>query len=220
LPQWVLDLPPYGCLNIHASLLPRWRGAAPIQRAIEAGDKETGVTIMQMDAGLDTGDMLMVEKTSINQDTTAAHLHDSLAEMGSRLIVRALKTLETGKVSRTKQAEEGVTYAAKLDKKEAPLDLSLSAEKLTNRIHAFNPVPGATLALPGLSEPVKVWRAIAMPDTCLAEPGSIVSTSSAGIDLATGQGILRLLELQRAGGKRQTAAVFLQGWSWEKSAKS
>ena len=213
LPQWVLDLPSRGCLNIHASLLPRWRGAAPIQRAIEAGDAETGITIMQMDAGLDTGDMLACEAIPIRSDHTAARLHDELAALGGRLIVQTLDDLACGRARATPQPAEGVTYAAKLDKAEAALDLSCDATTLARRIHAFNPVPGATLRLPGLPEPVKVWRAEALPEAVAQEPGAILAATPSGIDVATGKGVLRLLELQKAGGKRQPVDVFVRGWS-------
>lgn len=213
LPQWVLDLPRYGCLNIHASLLPRWRGAAPIQRAIESGDSQTGVTIMQMDIGLDTGDMLLVESLPINAADNAASLHDKLAEQGARLIVEALQALPQAVLKRTPQPEQGVTYAAKLDKAEAALDLSQPAQLLARRIRAFNPAPGATITLAGITEPVKVWNAICVDRTQDATPGQILQTSEHGIDIACAEGTLRLLELQRAGGKRQPAAVFIQGWS-------
>lgn len=213
LPQWVLSLPRYGCLNIHASLLPKWRGAAPIQRAIESGDSHTGVTIMQMDIGLDTGDMLLVESLPILASDNAATLHDKLAEQGSRLIVEALRALPHNTMTRTAQPERGVTYAAKLDKAEAALDLTQSAEILARRIRAFNPAPGATIVLPGLNEPVKVWSAVSLDNTPHATIGQVIQRSEQGIDIACAQGTLRLLELQRAGGKRQPAAVFIQGWS-------
>ncbi len=213
LPQWVLSLPRYGCLNIHASLLPRWRGAAPIQRAIEAGDSQTGVTIMQMDIGLDTGDMLLVEPLPIESTDNAATLHDKLAKQGSRLIIEALHALQKNALTRTPQPEQGVTYAAKLDKAEAALDLTQSAERLARRIRAFNPAPGATVLLPGINEPVKVWNAICVDDRTHSLTGAVLQKSELGIDIACAQGTLRLLELQRAGGKRQPAAVFIQGWS-------
>ncbi|SAI67340.1 methionyl-tRNA formyltransferase [Bordetella ansorpii] len=213
LPQWTLTLPQRGCLNIHASLLPRWRGAAPIQRAIEAGDARTGVTIMQMDEGLDTGDMLLEHVVPIGPRQTAAELHDALAEAGGRAIVEALAALQDGGLTARKQPEEGVTYAAKLDKAEAALDLTQSAEVLARRIRAFNPVPGATLRLPGLADPVKVWRAQALPEQAAdAEPGHVLRASPQGVDVATAAGVLRLLELQKAGGKRQPVEVFVQGW--------
>jgi len=219
LPRWTLDLPARGCLNIHASLLPRWRGAAPIQRAIEAGDAQTGVTIMQMDEGLDTGDMLWQCTVPIGETDTAAQLHDALARTGGEAIVAALAALQAGSLTATPQPEEGVnsgiTYAAKLTKAEALLDCRQPAALLARRVRAFNPVPGATIALPGLAEPVKVWRACAvpnMPDAADHKPGHILRAAPAGIDVATGQGVLRLLELQKAGGKRQAVEVFVRGW--------
>ena len=213
LPSWVLTTPRYGCLNIHASLLPRWRGAAPIQRAIEAGDTQTGVTIMQMDEGLDTGDMLLVESLVISDTETAATLHDRLAEQGARLIVTALRALPHGTLAALAQPPEGAIYASKLDKAEAALDFTQSAAQLARRIRAFNPAPGATLKLPEIEEPVKVWNAVALTATGRqAEPGTVIGASPEGLDIATAQGILRLTELQRAGGKRQSAAAFIQGW--------
>jgi methionyl-tRNA formyltransferase len=214
LPSWVLTTPRYGCLNIHASLLPRWRGAAPIQRAIEAGDTQTGVTIMQMDEGLDTGAMLLVESLAITDTETAATLHDKLAEQGARLIVAALHALPEGTLAAQAQPAEGAIYASKLDKAEAALDFTQSAEQLARRIRAFNPAPGATLKLPEIEEPVKVWNAVALTATGKqAAPGTVIGASPEGLDIATAQGVLRLTELQRAGGKRQTAAAFIQGWA-------
>ena len=212
LPQWVLDLPRLGCLNIHASLLPRWRGAAPIQRAIEAGDARTGVTIMQMDAGLDTGDCLLESEVPIGPQQTAAELHDVLAETGARAIVQALEALAQGTLPARPQPAEGATYAAKLDKAEAALDCAQPAAVLARRVRAFNPVPGATLRLPGLADPVKVWRAQALDASARGEPGSVMAAGPQGIDIATAQGVLRLLEVQKAGGKRQPADVFVRGW--------
>ena len=212
LPQWVLDLPRLGCLNIHASLLPRWRGAAPIQRAIEAGDARTGVTIMQMDQGLDTGDMLLERVVPISDETNAAQLHDALALAGGEAIVEALEALAKGALTPRKQPEAGVTYAAKLDKAEAALDCVQPAELLARRVRAFNPVPGATIRLPGLPDAVKVWRAQALDEATTAAPGSVVRVDAAGVDIATGKGVLRLLELQKAGGKRQPVDVFVRGW--------
>lgn len=212
LPQWTLSLPRFGCLNIHASLLPRWRGAAPIQRAIEAGDHQTGVTIMQMDVGLDTGDMLIVESLPILATDNASSLHDKLAAQGARLIIDALKALARGTLTHTAQPGAGVTYAAKIDKAEAALDLTQPAEILARRIRALNPAPGATLLLPGITDPVKIWHAISIDDTPHATPGLVLNKSGAGIDIACAQGTLRLLELQRAGGKRQPVEVFIQGW--------
>jgi methionyl-tRNA formyltransferase len=208
LPQWVLDTPAKGCLNIHASLLPRWRGAAPIHRAIEAGDAETGVTIMQMDAGLDTGDMLLMETLPIAADDSTARLHDKLAALGGRMIVDALAQLP--QLKRTPQPTEGVTYAHKIEKHEALIDWTLPAEVLARRVRAFDPFPGA-LTHHGRDN-LKVWAAEAEPEAAEASPpGTVLEASAGGVRVATGQGVLRLTELQRAGGKRLPAAAFLQG---------
>ena len=212
LPAWTLQLPPRGCLNIHASLLPRWRGAAPIQRAIEAGDVETGVTIMQMDEGLDTGDMLLERRVPIGDTASAAQLHDALAVAGGEAIVQALQAAQIGGLTSQPQPAEGVTYAAKLDKAEAALDCSQSAVLLARRVRAFNPAPGATVRLPGLDAPVKVWRAQALDVPVKQAPGTLLQATAEGIDIATGDGVLRLLELQKAGGKRQPVDVFVRGW--------
>lgn len=212
LPEWVLALPSYGCFNIHASLLPRWRGAAPIQRAIEAGDDQTGVTIMLMDAGLDTGAMLFTRALPITAQHSAAVLHDELAALGAKAIVQAIDELQRGTLVSQPQPQEGVTYAAKLDKAESPLDFSESAAVLARRIRAFDPVPGATLHLPGLAEPVKAWQALAIDTSHGGAPGDVLQADAQGIDIATADGVLRLLELQKAGGKRQPVAAFVQGW--------
>jgi len=223
LPAWVLQTPSLGCLNIHASLLPRWRGAAPIQRAIEAGDTQTGITIMQMDQGLDTGAMLLVDTLDIDARDTAVTLHDKLAAQGARLIVEALQALPSGRLTPIAQPPIGASYASKLDKAEAALLLNEPAELLARRVRAFNPAPGATIRLPGLNEPIKVWDAIALPtdpttthstlQSDAHDVAHVLSASADGIDIATGQGILRLLEVQKPGGKRQTAAAFISGWS-------
>jgi len=212
LPRWVLDLPRHGCLNIHASLLPRWRGAAPIQRAIDAGDAETGITIMQMDEGLDTGNMLLRRTLPITPEHTAASLHDDLAALGAQAIVEALRRLEDGSLTGTPQDAAVATYAAKLEKSEAPLDFTQPAEALARRVRAFNPFPGATAALSGLDGPVKVWKAVALAQPAKGRPGEVESASADGIDIAAADGVLRILELQKAGGKRQAAATFIQGW--------
>lgn len=205
LPQAVLDMPRYGCLNIHASLLPRWRGAAPIQRAIEAGDPETGVTIMQMDAGLDTGAMLMAESLKVGAGETAGELHDRLATLGARLIVAALAQHDA--LTPVAQPASGVTYAAKISKAEASLDWAQPADVLARKIRAFNPFPGATLDLAG--ETVKIWRAQAVAGS--GNPGQILAANTEGIVIATGHGALRLTELQKPGGRRITSAEFLRG---------
>ena len=211
LPQWTLDLPPRACLNIHASLLPRWRGAAPIHRAIEAGDAETGITIMQMDAGLDTGDMLLVRSMPIALDATTATLHDQLAAMGGECIVQALAQPDA--LVRTPQPTEGITYAHKIEKAEAALDWALPAEVLARRIRAFDPFPGMTVPLVhnGATEVLKLWAAAAEPLAQAAAPGTVVQADASGVRVACGQGQLCLTQLQRPGGKRLSAADFLRG---------
>src|SRR3546814_894883 len=165
-----------------------------------------------MDAGLDTGDMLLVNALPISDDDTAASLHDSLAVLGAQSLLQALNMLRAGTLVATPQPETGVTYAAKLLKSEAALDFSLPAAVLARRVRAFNPVPGATLALPGLDGPVKIWRAQALDGPATVAPGEIQAVTPQGIDVATGDGALRLLELQKAGGKKQPVAAFVQGW--------
>ncbi len=210
LPQWVLDLPPKGCINIHASLLPRWRGAAPIHRAIEAGDAQTGITIMQMDAGLDTGDMLLVRTAAIGPSDTTAALHDRLASLGGMAVVQALSELDH--LKRQPQASAGVSYAHKIEKTEAALDWTLSADVLARRIRAFDPFPGMTVPLHTAhgTETLKLWHAQAEPYAGAAEPGSVLQADASGIRLACGQGQLCVTQLQRPGGKRLTAADFLR----------
>ena len=211
LPQWVLDSPRLGCLNIHASLLPRWRGAAPIHRAIEAGDAQTGVTIMQMDAGLDTGDMLLKEALPVRDDETTGSLHDRVAALGGRLIVEGLELAACGGLKATPQPGEGVTYAHKIEKSEAAMDWNLSAEVLARRVRAFNPFPGAATALAG--DAIKVWAAHADDNASGGLPGEVLAADADGIRVATGAGVLVLIELQRAGGKRLPAADFLRGFA-------
>ena len=211
LPQWVLDLPRLGCLNIHASLLPRWRGAAPIHRAIEAGDAETGVTIMQMDAGLDTGDMLLRERVAIAPGDTTATLHDQLASLGGRMIVEALELAACGGLRPVRQPAEGATYAHKIEKAEAAVDWSQPASTIERRIRAFDPFPGATGTVNG--ETVKLWRARAVPGRGTVAPGTVVAVDEHGVGVACGDGgRLEITELQRPGGKRLAAAEFLRGF--------
>jgi len=207
LPQWVLDLPPRGCLNIHGSLLPRWRGAAPIHRAIEAGDERTGITIMQMDAGLDTGDMLLAESVAIAPDETTDTLHDRLAALGGRLIVEALELAACGGLQPAPQPAEGVSYAHKIDKAEAAIDWALPAAAIERRIRAFDPFPGASAQLSG--EVIKLWRAQVVSGR--GAPGTVLAITDDGITVACGDAALQLTELQRPGGKRLPARQFLQG---------
>ena len=211
LPQWVLTLPRLGCLNIHASLLPRWRGAAPIHRAIEAGDVETGITIMQMDEGLDTGDMLLVERLPIAPRDTTATLHDKLAVLGGRLIVEALELAACGGMTARPQPEEGVIYAHKIEKAEAEIDWSLPCEAIERRIRAFDPFPGAVSHLG--EEPLKCWSAqIALEiEAGTHAPGTVLAVDESGPVVACGQGALRITQLQKPGGKRLAAREFLSG---------
>ena len=206
LPQAVLEIPSRGCLNIHASLLPRWRGAAPIQRAILAGDHETGITIMQMDAGLDTGAMLLQKHLAIARDDTAGSLHDKLAALGADSIVEALSCLDT----LTPQAQDSAhaTYAAKLSKAEAALDWSRPADALARCVRAYNPVPGAHTLWQGMA--IKIWQA-SVETARSGSPGEVLAADERGIVVACGNQALRLIELQSAGGKRLSAAAFLAG---------
>lgn len=208
LPQAVLDIPRHGCLNIHASLLPRWRGAAPIQRAILAGDRETGITIMRMDAGLDTGPMLLAGATPIGPEDTAGTLHDRLAAMGGKLIVDALARLERGDLAETPQPAEGATYAPKLDRAEAAIDWTRDASALDRAVRAFSPVPGVSANFRGT--PLKIWRV--RPGPGRGAPGSVLAAGPGGVHVACGEGALILLELQKPGGKRLPAAEFLRGF--------
>lgn len=212
LPQTVLDIAPCGALNIHASLLPRWRGAAPVQRAILAGDGETGVCIMQMDAGLDTGAVLKRRSLPIGADDTAGTLLERLTAMGAHLIVEAIAALDiSGKAPAAAAAQptEGVTYAAKIHKHEARLDWTEPAQLVARKIRAFNPAPGAVTRIKGVD--VKIWRAL--PCEGAGVPGEILSLENGAVHVACAQGALQLLELQRAGGKRQPADEFVRGLS-------
>ncbi|MBG6246000.1 methionyl-tRNA formyltransferase [Candidatus Symbiopectobacterium sp. 'North America'] len=199
LPQAVLDMPRLGCINVHGSLLPRWRGAAPIQRALWAGDTETGVTIMQMDAGLDTGAMLHKLSCPITPQDTSASLYDRLAELGPQGLLTTLASLAQGTAVAEKQNDSLATYAEKLSKEEAKLDWSLSAEQLERCIRAFNPWPVSYITID--EQPVKVWKASALDADHSAQPGTIISADKQGIQVATAQGVLNLLQLQPAGKK-------------------
>lgn len=215
LPPWLLDemnARGPGCLNIHASLLPRWRGAAPIQRAIEAGDAETGVTIMQMDEGLDTGDMLLVERLPIAADATSASLHDELAALGARLIVDALRRAGRGALRPVPQPAEGVSYAHKIEKAEAVVDWTQPAPVIERRVRAFDPFPGASTMLG--STALKLWGARVEPGESQPEaaPGIVLAVAEDGVRVACGEGALCLTELQRAGGRRLPVREFLAGF--------
>lgn len=212
LPAEVLAIPRHGCINIHASLLPRWRGAAPIQRAIEAGDTETGITIMQMDEGLDTGPMLLARAIPIGPEETAGSLHDRLAELGAELVVEALAGLAAGTLVATPQPSEGATYARRIEKSESRIDWREPAEVLARRMRAFDPVPGMHSTLPGIEGPIKFWAARARPAApgeAGARPGEILPGE--GLAIACGEGVLEVLELQRAGGRRLGPGEFLKG---------
>jgi methionyl-tRNA formyltransferase len=212
LPRSTLDIKP--CINIHGSLLPRWRGAAPIHRAIEAGDRETGVTIMQMEEGLDTGPMLLIERVAIGAADTTATLHDKLAALGGLMIVDALRKLERGELPAEPQPEQGVTYAAKISKEEARLDFALPADVLARKVRAFNPFPGAQGVVGGVT--VKFWQAEAIDGAANPTPGKVLSADAQhGIVVACGEGTLRLTELQKPGGKRLAAAEFLKSFRLE-----
>lgn len=215
LPPSVLAIPKYGCLNIHASLLPRWRGAAPIHRAIEAGDAETGITIMQMDEGLDTGAMLQMERVPLSSGDTTGSLHDRLAVLGGTMIVDVLQKLQRNELpSAVPQPHDGITYASKISKEEAALDFSDSAEVLARKIRAFNPFPGALGIFNGV--PVKIWNAEAAPSSPLNNPGQILAADAqSGVLVVCGEGVLRLTELQKPGGKRLPAAEFIKGFHME-----
>jgi methionyl-tRNA formyltransferase len=209
LPRATLDIKP--CINIHGSILPRWRGAAPIHRAIEAGDTETGVTIMEMEEGLDTGPMLTMERIAITDEDTTGSLHDKLAALGGRMIVDALRQMADDGLQAVPQPEDGVTYAAKISKDEAKLDWSLPAVALARKVRAFNPFPGAQ----GLAGDVaiKIWQA--QPVEGAGRPGTVLAADAQGIVVACGTGALRLTALQKPGGKRLAAAEFLKGFSFD-----
>jgi len=212
LPPALLRLPPRGCVNVHASLLPRWRGAAPIQRALLAGDSQTGISIMQMDEGLDTGAILLQEPLTIAEDDTAGTLHDKLAALGARLIVRAL---EIPLVPRRQDASSA-TYATRIAKGDADVDWGRPAQEIERLVRAFNPAPGAQTRLDGAG--LKIWRARAGPAIAAVPPGTIHAADADGIVVACGTGTLRILELQRAGGRRLPAQAFLAGFRLARGA--
>jgi len=208
LPRAVLDIPALGCWNIHASLLPRWRGAAPIQRAIEAGDRETGVCIMQMDEGLDTGPVLSRVRVPLNGRETGGSLHDTLAAAGARALVECVQRLVDGEPPRAEpQPAEGACYARKLEKSEARIDWRDPAALIERRVRAFDPWPVAWCTIDG--ERTRVWSSAALGHAHDREPGTVLAAGSGGIDVATGEGVLRILELQRPGKRRMSAADYL-----------
>lgn len=208
LPKVVLNIPHYGCLNIHGSLLPRWRGAAPIQRAILAGDKETGITIMQMDAGLDTGDMLLIERIPIEHEDTTLTLHDKLCALGARCIVEALVHLSQGKLVAMAQDDALSCYAPKIKKTEAEIDWQLSANQINQVVRAFNPSPGAFARIQG--SVLKIWQAKVIAKGS-GQPGEITAVTRESITVACGEGALQLDMLQKAGGRKLTTMAFLAG---------
>lgn len=208
LPQTVLDIPRFGAINVHASLLPRWRGAAPIQRALLAGDQVTGISMMRMDAGLDTGPVLLQEAVAISEEDTAGVLHDRLAALGAKLTVRALDGLESGGLKGTPQPVEGVSYAPKIEKREARIDWREGAKAICRRVRAFNPAPGASARVRGVE--LKIWGCSAAAGR--GEPGSILRAEPDGLLVACGDGAVLATELQRPGGRRLAAAEFLRGF--------
>ncbi len=207
LPPPILDIAPHGALNIHASLLPRWRGAAPIQRALLEGDRETGVSIMRMDAGLDTGPVLAQHSVPIDEDDDAGTLHEKLAALGAEMMVATLSSLQDGRIQALPQLPAGATYARKIQKEETRLDWSRPAVELARAVRAFRPSPGAFSLVEG--EPLKIWRAAACDDR--GAPGTVLRIEGDAIVVACGQGALDVTELQRPGGRRLRAAEFLRG---------
>lgn len=211
LPKEFLDIPKYGCLNIHASLLPRWRGAAPIQRSIEAGDNETGISIMQMEEGLDTGPVLLQESIAIGNNINSSQLHDQLAALGGKMIVSALAQLDT--LTPVPQDETGAIYAAKILKEESTLDFTLDAAAIVNKIRAFNPFPGCAALYNDV--PVKIWKAELVETHSGVQAGKVLSASENGIVVACGKGSVNILELQKPGARRLPVAEFIKGFSFD-----
>jgi len=209
LPESILNTPEYGCINVHTSLLPRWRGAAPIQRAIQAGDNETGITIMQMDSGLDTGSILLQKKCPINATDTSGDLHDRLASLGSECLLEILETLIANNLDPVKQDELRACYAEKITKSEARIDWTESATNIDRAIRAFNPAPICHTELKNMA--LRIWQVEVLEDETTSPAGEIIHSSKAGIDVATGKGVLRILQLQPQGKRTMSVADFLNG---------
>lgn len=211
LPAAVLSIPRLGCINVHASLLPRWRGAAPIQRAILAGDKQTGITIMQMDEGLDTGDMLARAVCDINDEDTGSSLHDRLMQMGADTLIQCLAALQKGELKAEPQDQSQATYAAKLSKQEAEIDWNLDALQIERAVRAFNawPVAYTRWQRKGKTENLRIWQARAINLAHAEKPGTVIQSSSEGVDVATGSGVLRLLQIQAAGSRVMPVSDFI-----------
>jgi len=219
LPPDLLQIPPLGCINVHTSLLPRWRGAAPIQRAILEGDPETGVSLMKMDAGLDTGAVLSVLKTPVTEADNAQTLHDRLAEMGGDLLLKTLPDYFAGKITPIPQPAEGLTYAKKITKEEGKIDWTQSAESISCRVRAFTPWPGAFTWIPNGEKQIllKIWEVVILSQKTEATPGTILKASGDDLWVATGDGILKILSLQREGKRRMETREFLLGTPFAKA---